>query len=132
MDWLKRRRPQEPAAVERRAFPRSPAGFRARVLSVSGLPLDRPLLAKVEDISLGGLALSIGCPVEQGSRVRVAMTFPGDAEPVEVAIEVVALGRWVTREYIAHGRFVDLTDCTRSMVQAWTEARGPLTRRPSL
>jgi hypothetical protein len=104
---------------ERRVFPRFAAQFAASVEAVNEVPLARPAHGCIQDISVGGFALVMEHDIPDGARMQVSFLFPGDLSATVVEVEVVALTRWVTREFVARCRFLSFPTDARSKLDAW-------------
>ena len=107
----------DPANGSRREFPEY-------IVAIDGSQLQMPRLVEIDEISLGGAALSISSPVEPGSRVRVAVIFPGEVRPIEFDLAIIALGPSPTREHTAYCQFVNLPESVRRIIEGRTYAGG--------
>jgi hypothetical protein len=79
----------------------------------------------VQNISTGGLALITEMRLATADRLRLALTFPGEASERDVEVEVREAKRLVTREYLVHCAFASLSPQVQKTIAAWNEARGP-------
>jgi hypothetical protein len=107
--------------VERRACVRLPVQFPAAVEAIDGSILPHPAHGAVKDISCGGFAIIMDHCVRNGARMRLSFTLPGEVRPTTVEVEIVDLTRWVTREFVAHCRFVSLPADTLRKVEDFTQ-----------
>ena len=106
-------------SFERRAFPRFPTQFPANLEAVNGATLPHPAHGCIQNMSCGGFALVTDHSVDNGARMQVSLTFPGDLQPTAFEVEVIELTRWATREFVAHCRFVSLPEDLLRRLDDW-------------
>jgi hypothetical protein len=107
---------------ERRAFPRVDASIRADIVSVNGDPLAQSVPGVIENISGGGLRLRSAQRFEPRSTIHVVFTFPGDTQPTETDVDVLACEQsadW----FVTRGRFVALRSTPLWNIVSWTRER---------
>jgi hypothetical protein len=107
----------------RNALSRAPAGFAADVVVHGGQ--GAPVRSVVDDISEGGMRLRTLQPVESGTNMFVAFTFPGDDHVTDVAVEVITWEQPAPGLFVAHCRFVDLPARTSRRIASWVHLPRP-------
>ena len=105
---------------------RSAAGFDARVIAVDRVATSYPVRGVLENVGGGGIALLSERGFAKRGHLTVAFKLPGDEQPSEVVVEVVATEKLVTRESVSHCRFVTISPEALRAVNEWTEARGSI------
>jgi c-di-GMP-binding flagellar brake protein YcgR len=76
-DWQK---------IERRQFQRFPISLPA---SIEGLPYDAPISGILEDVSMGGVRVSVDRQLRLRDRLNLCFMLPGSPEPMQIRTHVV-------------------------------------------
>jgi uncharacterized protein (TIGR02266 family) len=115
--------PQIQAFIENRQYLRNPL----IVLEVKWKRYDEVFLGSSENISLGGLFLSMDGPVRVGERFPLEFILPDRKTKIACTGEV----SW-TRQYASEGsgsqgvgiKFVDLSSATMKALETWMKKQG--------